>query len=341
MGKVATGLRRGRGSVDDLRDYLAGEDPGVVAWRLATAEETWANLIGADALARMRAVRRPSGELVLTERRLVRAAVRFTDVGESEVAQLAASFAEAGATLGAYLLLLAATGRSTATVAGLAEFAASHRREPSWLHRHLGMLDAALGPAAFTDDDGAALRLRQMHEGTNQATVIVMMRVRLDPAYALWLTTGEYVEQAREPDWLPFEQRFRAEQQAVATRIARAGSGPLGRLRGSSAASLPFFANRFTRLTGARFAWFELDGLAVGERSESLDVIAAGVRAGIPVPALLDHEGDRRLVLVLGAQGASLVAFDPAAGSVASAVVGDAPGSDRLVAALLPRQLEN
>ncbi|MGQ0846175.1 MAG: hypothetical protein ACT4QF_18795 [Sporichthyaceae bacterium] len=329
------GLRRGQGSSEDLGEYLA-LDPDVEAWRVETAQQAWAELIGADALARARAVRRPSGELVLPDRRLVRAAVRLTDPEQGPPDDLASAIADAGPTLGAYLLLLSATGRRSATVLALAEHASPHRREPSWLHRHLGMLDASPGPAAYTDDDGAPLRLRQLNEGTNHATVVVSMRVRLDPAYALWLTTGAHLEHDREPDWLPFEQRFRSEQQAVAARIARGGSGLFGRLRGSSTAALAQFVNRFTRLTGAGFAWIDFAALAPQRRPEALAVIAAGVRAGVPVPLAVATDGDRHLVLVLAAAGESLLAFDPAAG----AVVALGAATDRLDGALLPQLLE-
>ena len=314
--------------------------------RLNSAEEAWAELIGADTVAAMRSVRRPSGALVLPDARLVRAATRLQDPDLPRRDELGAAIADAGATLGAYLLLVAGTGRSLQTVLGLAKHAAVHRREPSWLHRHLGMLDASLGPATYTDDDGAALRLRQLNPNTNHATAIVLMRVRLDPAFALWLTTGVHVEHEREPDWLPFERRFRAQQQAVAAGIAKAGTGALGRILGAPlATSLPQFVNRFTRLTGARFAWFDLIGLDEARRRDAFAVLTAGVRAGVPVPLALHRNGERTMVLVLHAESPNrLMAYDPAAGVVIALDLEDLvrrpADDDPLEGALLPRLLD-
>jgi hypothetical protein len=348
MSKVGLGLRRGRISADELGEWRAWADAGIDAARLAAAEQAWGDLVGAATLASMRSVRRPSGAIVLPDHRLVMAAVRLAEP-DPHREDLAAAVADAGATLGAYLLMLTATGRSTATVLGLAKHAGVHRREPSWLHRHLGMLDSALGPATYTDDDGAALRLRQQNPSTNCATAIVLMRVRLDPAFALWLTTGSHVEDSREPDWLPFEQRFRAQQQAVAARIAKAGAGGLSRLIGTApVAAVPQFVNRFTRLTGARFAWFDLADVDESHRRDAFDVLIAGVRAGVPVPLALDRDGDRTMVLVLQAESATrMLAYDPAAGDVIALDVDRlAPrprhsAAVRLDGALLPRLLED
>lgn len=332
---VGLSSRRGRGAVEELAQYLTAA--ALDLDRVEFAVQAWANLIGADLLARVRTVRRASGEPVLTDRHLVRAAVRLADFDAGRREDLGAAIGGGGAALGAYLLLMCATGRSDASVLGLARHGGVHSREPSWLHRHLGVLDTALGPAVFTDDDGAPLRLRQMSDGTNVAAVVVLMRVRLDPAFALWLTTGVHVEDHREPDRLPFEQRFRAQQQAVATRIARSAGGPLGRLLGPSRSGLTQFVNRFTRLTGARFAWFDLSNLDLSRRRDVLDVLSAGLRAGVPVPLALDRDGDRRLVLALAADGEGVFAFDPAAGAVIA--VGPGSGANRLSGALLPRLL--
>lgn len=349
MSKVGLGLRRGRTSADELGEWLVTGGPGIEALRLHSAQETWADLIGADILSALRAVRRPSGATVLTDARLVRAAARIGDPDLPQREELGAAIADSGATLGAYLMLLAATGRSLPTVLGLAKHAGVHRREPSWLHRHLGMIDGTLGPAAYTDDDGAALRLRQLNPSTNHATTIVLMRVRLDPAFALWLTTGVHVENDREPDWLPFEQRFRAQQQAVAARIAKTGTGALGRILGAPlASSLPQFVNRFTQLTGARFAWFDLVDLDESRRRDAFAVLANGVRAGVPVPLALNRGGDRTMVLVLCAENAQrLLAYDPAEGKVIALDVDRLvrrprpADDDPLEGALLPRLIEN
>jgi hypothetical protein len=349
MSKVGLGMRRGRASADELGEWLGTGGPGIDALRLHSAEEVWADLVGADVMTALRAVRRPSGVMVLTDTRLVRAAGRLSDPDLPRRAELGAAIADSGATLGAYLVLLAATGRSLPTLLGLAKHAGLHRREPSWLHRHLGMLDCSLGPAAYTDDDGAALRLRQLNPGTNHATAIVLMRVRLDPAFALWLTTGVHAESDREPDLLPFEQRFRAQQQAVAARIAKAGTGALGRILGAPlATSLPQFVNRFTQLTGARFAWFDLVGLDEDRRRDAFAVLTTGVRAGVPVPLALNRDGDRTMVLVLCAENAArLLAYDPAEGKVIALDVEElvrrprGGGDDPLEGALLPRLLES
>jgi hypothetical protein len=146
------------------------------------------------------------------------------------------------------------------------------------------------------------------------------MRVLLDPAFALWLTTGIRLEQDRAEDGLPFEQRFRAQQDAVSVAVNRRGVGPAPRPRflGAPPGALVKFVNRFTGLTGGRFAWVPLDEASRDRRVTALDAAAAAASAGLPVPVVLEGSGDRAVMLAIWAPDPSgaLRCYDPAAGLV-------------------------
>src|SRR5581483_2244884 len=274
---------------------------------LSAAEETarkrFDTVLGAGAVDSLLAVCRPGGAPVLGTYRLIRAGHRLGELDADEATRVEMILTGANPALAAYLTLLLAAGRDLGTVSRLAESVQAYRRDFRWLHHHLGVLGGNLGPAEFIDDDGARLRLRQQSGGHGGAATMILMRVLLDPAFALWLTTGIRLEDDRGEDGMPFEQRFRAQQDAVSVAINRRGMGPAPRPRflGAPPTAMAKFANRFTLLTGARFGWVPLIEVDWQRRVAALDAAAAAAGAGLPVPVIVEGSGDRAVLLAIWA----------------------------------------
>jgi hypothetical protein len=356
MSEVRGRLHRVRsaGSHSASRDVdpLSPADPAALAAAEVIAHERFEAVLGSGGVDSLLAVRRPGGAPVLGVHRLVRAAGRLAALAPEQMETAGVELSAASPTLAAYLVLLLAAGRSQHTIARLVHGVQAHRRDARWLHNHLSVLGGNVGPAVFSDDDGARLRLRQQSPAHGGAAVLILMRVLLDPAFALWLTAGTRLEDDREDDGMPFEQRFRAQQDAVAAATNRRALGPAPwpRFLGSPPGALARFLNQFTGLTGARFAWVELAEAPAERRIAALDAAAAAAAAGLPVPLFLGGHADRAVVLVLGgpplgpAAGAALRCYDPAGGLVldvprAQLDVGQVgiAGFDRLEGVVAPR----
>jgi hypothetical protein len=203
------------------------------------------------------AVTTPAGRPILPGLRLPRAAAEVTALDAPSRERFLARFSGAPPAFAAYLLGTVATGRGIDLVDALADAVTGHRRDARWLHRHLGLIDGAPGPATFDDDDGARLRLRQFSPVMSGPASLIVLRALADPAYSLWLTTGAHADAARPPDGLPFEYRFREQQSRVHDAIARRALGPAPwpPFLGLPPWALARFVNRFTVLAGARFGW--------------------------------------------------------------------------------------
>jgi hypothetical protein len=341
-------LRGGRRAVpagaEELADWVSNPFGGVPMVMLAAA-------FGPESLAALQAVHRPGGAPVVSGARLALAAERLLAIPEAERGSVSELIGGAHPALGAYLTQTLATGRGAPAIGRLADRVGVHRRDVGWLHHHLGVLGGIAGPATFTDDDGAKLRLRQQASPMAAATAVVLMRVLLDPAFGLWLTTGTHLEPDREPDGWAFEQRFRSQQNKVHSAINRQAVGPMAwpRFLGTPPTSLARFVNRFSDLTGYRFGWVDLDDAPADRKAAALTVLRAALMAGVPVPVYLGRPADRHVVLALPGPVTdpppeNVRVYDPAAGvvldvAVASWAAGAAgvKGWERLEGVVLPR----
>jgi len=345
------GARPSEGSPQE-GEQPAPADPARLRAAEAIARARFAAVLGAGGAESLLAVRRPGGSPVLGTHRLVRAGLRLTELDAGQADAVGEELSAANPTLAAYLALLLATGRSRRTTARFLAAVQTHRNDARWLHNHLSVLGGNVGPATFSDDDGARLRLRAQSPAHGGAVVMILLRVLVDPAFALWLTIGTRLDEGRDEDGLPFEQRFRAQQDAVAAAVNRRvlGPAPWPRFLGAPPWALTRFINRFTGLTGGRFAWVPLADAAANRRIVALEAAAAAAAAGLPVPLYLGGPADGGVFLILGVVppapgGAALLrCYDPAAGQVvdvgmAALKAGDAglDGFDRLDGLMLPQ----
>jgi hypothetical protein len=353
--RVKAGLRRGHtlgaGPLDaalGVLDEHAPAAPAVSERAHTRARADLVPLVGEAGLDAVEKVRRADGRPVLLPYRLVLAADRLAIAGIDGRETILKAVNGASPTMTAYLLAMLATGRGPQAVTGLADAVGGHARDASWLHRHLGVLGGVPGPATFVDDDGAALRLRQLAATTCGPTCAIVLRMLLDPAYALWLTTGDHLEPERSGDGLPFEQRFRSQQHAVHEAVTRRALGPAPwpRALGSPPWALAAFLNRFTGLTGGHFGWVPVDGDDPFQMGRCLAAVLRGVDAGVPVPVYIGRHVDRHVVLAVGARPDAVVVYDPAAGALVEVPLSDwaagqvgIAGWDHLESVVVPRLL--
>jgi hypothetical protein len=355
MHRVKAGLRRGEAlgaapldAALGVHDETAPAAPPVSEGAYERARRDLGRLLGEGGLGPVEAVRRGDGRPVLVPYRLVLAAERLATAGIEGRETVTKALHGASPTMAAYLLAMLATGRGPQAVAALGEAVGGHARDASWLHRHLAVLTGVPGPATFLSDDGAALRLRQLSDTTCGPTCAVVLRVLLDPAYALWLTTGDHLEPERSGDGLPFEQRFRSQQEAVHEAMTRRAIGPVPwpKAFGSPPWALAGFLNRFTGLTGGQFGWVPVDSDNPVQVGRCLAAVLRGVSAGVPVPVYIGRHVDRHVVLAIGAQPDAVVVYDPAAGAIVEVPLSDwaagqvgIAGWDRLESVVVPKLL--
>jgi hypothetical protein len=353
--RMKAGLRRGNtlgaGPLDaalGVLDESAPAAPAVSGTAHERARAELARLIGQSDFDAVEQVRRADGRELLVPYRLVLAADRLAMAGVEGRETIVKAINGGTPTMTAYLFEMLATGRGPDAVRGLSSAVAAHARDAKWLHRHLGVLGGLVGPATFVDDDGSALRLRQLADTTCGPTCAIVMRVLLDPAYALWLTSGDHLEPERSGDGLPFEQRFRSQQHAVHEALTRRALGPAPwpRALGSPPWALAAFLNKFTGLTGGQFGWVPVDGDNPVQLRRCLDAVLRGVSAGLPVPVYIGRTVDRHVVLAIGSRGEAVVVYDPAAGAIVDVPLADweagrvgIAGWDHLESVVVPRLL--
>ncbi len=263
----------------------------------------------------------PGGRPLLPGLRLTRVAAEARALDAPGLARLRGVLDGAPPVFAAYLFGTLATGRGIDLVESLADAVAGHKRDANWLHRHLGVLDGAPGPATFDDDDGSKLRLRQFSPVMSGPTVA-------DPAAG-----------ARGPGVRAVADHRRARRRGPAARrpAVRAplsdAAGPRprsdleARARPGAVAPFPRHAAVGARplrqpLHRPRRRAVRLAGRGA-TASASPTLVAAvldALEAGVPVPIYLGRAGERHVVLAFGrvpdGPGERLRLYDPARGEV-------------------------
>jgi hypothetical protein len=292
----------------------------------------------------------PAGRPVLSPHRLARASAAVRALVPADRERLRGMLARQPSALRAYLLAALAAGHLSARVEKLAADVAPYAGDDWWVHRHLGLLDGGVGRAAFVDDVGGELALRQLAPVTCGPTSLIVLRAIVDPVYALALTTGGHPGDPAQSGVRAVEERFRQEQRAVhhaATRGA-VGSLPWPKRFGTPPWGAARFLNQLSWVTGAEYRWQPVDSSDPAELRDRWSAVTCAVTAGIPVPLYVGRQIDRHVVLAFLADDGGLRVYEPSRAAVVvleeSHVVQnrmDAAGWPRLEGVLIPRPVGN
>jgi hypothetical protein len=288
----------------------------------------------------------PGGRPVLTAHRLARASTASAALSPAEAERLHILLDSSSPTLAAYLLAALAAGHRLPRVDQLAADVAPYAADSDWLHRHLGLLDGAIGPATYVDDAGNDFQLRQLAPVTCGPTALIVLRALVDPVYALALTTGGNPGDPALTSARMVEQRFRAEQNAVHHAATRGAVGPLPwpKRFGTPPWSAARHLNHLSWVTGVEYAWQPVDSADPDHLREQLVSITLGLALGVPVPLYVGKQVDRHVVLALGHRERRIEVYEPSRGAVVAIAEEDvvqnrlhAAGWPRLEGVLTPR----
>jgi hypothetical protein len=288
----------------------------------------------------------PGGRPVLTSYRLARASAAVAALSPADRTRLRALLGAGSPTLAAYLLAALAAGHLVPRVEQLAADIRPYAADDGWVHRHLGLLEGAPGPARYVDDAGAAVPLRQLAPVTCGPTALILLRALVDPVYAFVLTTGGNPGDPVRSSARAVEERFRAEQSGVHHASTRGAVGPLAwpKRFGTPPWCAARHLNRLAGVTGVEYRWHPVDSTDPDQLRERLVAITGGLALGVPVPLYIGRQVDRHVVLALRHRGRALEVYEPSRGAVVVVseddVVAnrlDAAGWPRLEGVLTPR----
>lgn len=172
----------------------------------------------------------------------------------------------------------------------------------------------------------------QVDKTTCGAASMTIMAMMTDPFVALWVATGQVIGSYMPPEVLRSEvaklpaqtvtDRWNSLQHATHVATTHSAVGPLP--WPLAFGTPPWRVDNVARCAGVRLRGFVIDDGHAGDLDAGLAHVKAALRDGIPVPAYvggdlslgLDTAVPRHVVLIVGADGDSLRAYEPGSGAV-------------------------
>jgi hypothetical protein len=212
----------------------------------------------------------------------------------------------------AYLMQALAAGHSIAAIEAFARSIHRHGADPAWLRDHLTPGHATQGPAGGLVPADVTFDGRAWTQGprpTCVAAATVFARARLDPLYALELTTGGHPDDPAFDNGDAFARRLLDEQQ----RVYGDGRGRLddwmGRDGITDQGTEEVVDAELSDPTGRDFRLVDVN--TPEQRRDALVAIEAAVDRGVPVPIGARDDGLAHELVVIGHEGDQLLVYNP------------------------------
>jgi hypothetical protein len=212
----------------------------------------------------------------------------------------------------AYLLRALAAGHSLDAISVFATAIHPHGNDPVWLADHLTPAAIELDPAHQRREVPVltgGVPWSQGDDPTCAATAVVFARARIDPLYALELTTGGHPGDPAQEQGEAFARRLAAEQRRVYDDGRPWLQDMLG-VDGMTPGAVTDATNdELGRASGLRFELVDAD--SIDERRRALADIERTVDAGVPVPIRVADGDSAHRMVILAHDGERLQVYNP------------------------------
>ena len=213
----------------------------------------------------------------------------------------------------AYLLQALASGRSIAEIERFAVMIHRHGNDPEWLRAHLTPASTQLGPAFAnhrTDVDFDGRAWTQGTAPTCVAGAAILARARVDPIYALELTTGGHPDDPDFDSGDAFADRFRDEQDRVYHEGRPPGADAAGDPGGIRDNGKDDVVNHeLGGPTGRQYAVLDIN--SVDGRRDALPTIEHNVDLGVPISFGVNDGTTAHELVIVGHDGDRLQIYNP------------------------------
>jgi hypothetical protein len=252
--------------------------------------------------------------LILTADAATRASGRLNQLDPAERGRFDSLLSQAqSAEERAYLMQALASGRSIAEIERFAGLIHRHGNDPEWLRDHLTPASTQLGPAFANHTTDVAFDGRAWSQETAPTCVAgaaILARARVDPMYALDLTTGGHPDDPNFDSGDAFADRFRDEQQRVYHEGRPPGADAAGEPGGIPDGGKDDVVNH--ELGGPTGRHYEvLDINSVEGRRDALPAIEHNVDLGVPISVGVNNGTTAHELVVVGHDGDMLELYNP------------------------------
>jgi len=255
--------------------------------------------------------------LILTADAATRASGRLDQLDPAERGRFDTLLSQArSAEERAYLMQALASGRSVAEIERFAGMIHPHGGDPEWLRVHLTPASTQLGAAFANRHNDVAFDGTAWSQGTRPTCVAgaaILARARVDPLYALDLTTGGRPDDPAFDNGAAFAQRLADEQERVYDEGHPPDADDAGQPGGVKDDGKDDIVNH--ELGGPTGRHYEvLDINSVEGRRDALPIIEHNVDLGVPISFGVNNAsggGEAHELVVVGHDGDMLQIYNP------------------------------